>query len=149
MKFVRGGRVDPCPACGRPYWVVVGKCRVGGRWLTLIPQVYPSRASARAYVMTVNRASSPGSEIIYSVASARSWWHVWPGIWVRIARIHVREYWQAITLLDRQLAAMKRVFGGRRKLGPWDRLVWKPPEPIDDMKRKIREGINDNPETER
>lgn len=144
MKFARGGRVDPCVACGRPMWVVVGKVRVSGRWLTLIPLVYATRADARAYVMTVNRASSPGSETIYAVAPANSWWWKWPGIWTRIAWIHVREYWQAITLLDRSLAAMKRVFGRGRGLDPMDRLVWKPPEPIADTKRKIREGIDDD-----
>lgn len=118
MKRATSGPRGPsrrCESCGRPWWVVIGKIRVNGRWLTLIPRVHPTRASARAETMVERRASGPGSEMITAIAPACSWWHKWPGIWTRIAWIHVREYWKAITLLDRSLAAMKRVFGGEPK----------------------------------
>jgi hypothetical protein len=36
---------------------------------------------------------------------------LWPWIWTRIAWIEIRRHWRAITLLDRSLAAMRRVFG--------------------------------------
>lgn len=143
MKGASRGSRGPsrrCRTCGRPWWVIVGKVRASGRWLTLIPRVHLTRANARAAMMIERRASSPGSEIITAVAPANSWWRVWPWIWIRIVWIHIREWWQAITLLDRSLAAMKRVFGR----DPWDRPAWKPMEPIADSKRKIGEMADDN-----